>query len=72
MDTTKIRRFGKQVRRFRERFVQSSGDALGGLLGPAELEEAVERHSAGRRDRIYPPVVTLGMFVDQVMSADQS
>ena len=72
MDTTKVRRFGEQVKRFRARFVQGCGGALGNLLGQAELERWVERHSDGCRNRIYPPLIALGLFVDQVMSADQS
>jgi hypothetical protein len=52
--------------------VQGSGGALSNLLGQSELERQVERHSQGRRYRIYPPLVTLSLFVDQVMSADQS
>ena len=72
MDTTKVRRFEEQVKRFRARFLQGCVGALGNLLGQAELERWVERHSEGRRNRIYPPLVTLGLFVDQVMSADQS
>ena len=72
MDTIKIRRFREQVKRFRARFAQGSGGALGSLLGQTELESWVARHSAGCRDRIYPPLITLGLFIDQVMSADQS
>lgn len=72
MDTTKVLRFGEQVRRFRMRFAQGCSGALGNLLGQAELERWVGRHCKGRRNRIYPPMVTLGLFVDQTMSADQS
>lgn len=72
MDTTKVRRFREQVKHFRTRFGQGCSGALSKLLGQAELERWVERHSAGCRNRIYPPLVTLGLFVDQVMSADQS
>ena len=72
MDTTKIKRFGEQVKRFRARFAQGSGRALGNLFGQAELERWVDSHSAGGRDRIYPPLITLGLFIDQVLSADQS
>ena len=72
MDTTKVSRFAAQVSRFRARFAQGSGSALGSLLGQAELEQRVVRHSAGCRKRIYPPLITLSMFIDQVLSADQS
>jgi hypothetical protein len=72
MDTTKVKGFREQVKRFRRRFAQGCGGALGNLLGQAELECQVERHSQGCRNRLYPPLVTLGLFIDQVMSADQS
>lgn len=72
MDTTKVRRFGEQVKRFRARFAQGCAGALGSLLGQAELESWIERYSAGCRQRIYSPLITLGLFIDQVMSADQS
>ena len=72
MDTTKVRRFGEQVKLFRARFAQGCTGALGSLLGQAEFEQWIARHSTGCRHRIYSPLITLGLFVDQVMSADQS
>lgn len=72
MDATKVRRFREQVRRFRARFAQGCVGALGNLLDQGELEEWLTRHSAGSRHRIYSPLITLGLFIDQVMSADQS
>ena len=72
MDATKVRRFGEQVKRFRNRFAQGCAGVLGCLLGQKELEDCLLRHSAGCRHRIYSPLMTLAMFVDQVMSADQS
>lgn len=72
MDTSKVSRFREQVKRFRARFAQGSGSALSNLLGQTELESWIERHSERCRQRIYPPLITLGLFIDQVMSADQS
>lgn len=72
MNTIKVRRFGEQVERFRARFAQGCGGALSGLLGQSELERWIARHSEGCRQRIYSPLITLGLFIDQVMSADQS
>ena len=72
MDATKVRRFREQIKRFRNRFAQGCAGALGNLLGQAELERWISRHSEGCRQRIYSPLITLGLFVDQVMSADQS
>jgi len=72
MDATKVRRFREQIKRFRARFAQGCAGALGSLLGQAELERWIARHSVGCRHRIYSPLITLGLFVEQVMSADQS
>ena len=72
MDTTKVKCLREQVRRFRARFVQGTGSALSNLLPQALLEQWVEQYAGSYRNRVYPPLVTLGLFVDQVMSADQS
>lgn len=72
MDTINVKHLGEQVRRFRARFVQGTGGALSHLLPQAELEECVEHYAGNYRNRVYPPLVTLGLFVDQMMSADQS
>lgn len=72
MDASKVRRFREQVRRFRTRFAQGGASALGSVLGQRELEAQLARHSARCRHRIYSPLITLGLFVDQVMSADHS
>lgn len=72
MNTTKVQRLTGQVRRFRERFLLNVAADLGTLLGAAQVKQAVARHGAGCRDRTYPPLVTLGIFVEQVLSADHS
>jgi hypothetical protein len=72
MDTIKLKRCREQVRRFRDRFVQGAGHALSEVLSRAELEKSVQRYAGSYRDRMYPPLVTLRLFIDQVMSADQS
>ena len=72
MNTIKVKQCREQVRRLRARFVQGAGHALSEVLPQAELEKSVQRYVGSYRDRIYPPLVTLGLFIDQVMSADQS
>jgi hypothetical protein len=60
------------VRRFRARFVETA-DALLGQVIPAKLLTQWVSEEAGRfRDRIYSPWVTLTLFIEQVLSADQS
>jgi len=52
--------------------MQDSEKALCEVLPQGELEASVQRYAGSYRDRLYPPLVTLGLFVDQVLSADQS
>ena len=70
MNTIKVQFMAQQVQRFRERFLLDVGDVLGTLLTAAQVDRAVARHVAVYRDRDYPPLVTLGIFVEQVLSAD--
>jgi hypothetical protein len=72
MNTINVKALGEQVRRFRARFVQGASGALSQLLPQAELETCVRHYAGSYRNRIYAPLVTLGLFVDQVMSADHS
>lgn len=60
------------MRRFRARFVQSAGAVLGEVI-PAKLLMQWVAEEAGRfRDRIYSPLSTLVLFIEQVLSADHS
>lgn len=42
------------------------------ILTGAELLEATEAHLPEHRERLYPPTVTLAMFMKQVLAADRS
>jgi hypothetical protein len=60
------------VRRLRARFVQSVGAVLGDVI-PAQLLMQWVMEEAGRyRERVYGPLSTLVLFIEQVLSADQS
>ena len=66
------KRLAEQVRRFRARFIDSAGAVLGEVV-PAQLLGQWVREEAGRfRDRIYGPLITLALFIEQVLSADPS
>ena len=72
MDSSKKRSLAEQVRRFRARFAQSVGAVLGEVI-PAELLTEWVTEEAGRwRERTYGPLQTLRLFLEQVLSADQS
>ena len=77
MDTTKthssaIGSLQRQVRQFLGRFAQTGTDALGSLLNAEQLESLVHQHNVCQRKRTYPPLVTLSLFLEQVLSADHS
>jgi hypothetical protein len=58
-------RIGRQVRR------ASAVDFFNLLTGP-ELLEMTEEHLPERRERLYPPTVTLSMFMKQSLALDRS
>lgn len=54
----------------RQQFVQGSGVELCSVLSASELEQAVQQYAGEYRDRIYPPLRTLGLFMGQALSQD--
>ena len=72
MDSSKKAGFVEQVRRFRARFVQRAGSALGEVL-TAQVLRTIVMEEAGRwRNRLYSPLTTVVMFIEQVLGADHS
>lgn len=77
MDTTKARapsagRLQSQVRRFLTRFAQDGSSALTRLLDAEQLQALVQRHCPQYRERVYSPLATLSLFLEQVLGADHS
>lgn len=77
MDATKISvswvgSLQSQMHQFLSRFAQTGADALSSVLKLEQWEALVKKYGANCRKRIYPPLTTVGMFVDQVLGADQS
>jgi hypothetical protein len=58
------------VRRLRQQFVQGSGVGLHNVLSAVELEQAVRQYAGLYRDRVYPPLRTLALFMGQALSQD--
>ena len=58
------------MRRFRQQFAQRAGKALSDVLSARELGRLVRKHVGRYRERIYPPLKTLGMFIGQALNAD--
>ena len=72
MDGTKKGSFAEQVRRFRARFVQSAGTALGKLITDHLLKATVLEEAGCWRERLYSPLTTVVLFIEQVLGADHS
>ena len=72
MNDSKKRHLAEQVRRLRARFVQSTGTVLGDVLPVPLLMQWVRDECDSYRQRIYDPLHTLTLFIEQVLSADHS
>jgi len=77
MDTTKtsllsIGSLASQVRQFTGRFAQVGRDALSDLLTSQRLTELMQKHCPNGRNRIYTPLATVSLFLEQVLGADHS
>ena len=72
MDGNKKGSGAERVRRFRARFVQSGGSALGEVLTAQVLKAWVTDEVGKWRERLYSPLTTVVMFIEQVLGADHS
>ena len=72
MNDSKKRHLAEQVRRFRARFVQTVGAVLGDVLPKRSLMKWIAEECGHYRQRIYDPLRTLTLFLEQVLGADQS
>jgi hypothetical protein len=72
MDGTKKGSFAEQVRRFRARFIQSAGGALGKVITDHLLKTTVLEEAGCWRERLYSPLTTVVLFIEQVLGADHS
>ncbi len=72
MDGSKKAGLAEQVGRFRARFVQSAGAALGRVLTAQVLKNTVFEETGCWRERLYGPLTTLVLFIEQVLGADHS
>ena len=62
----------EQVKRFRARFAQSVEGRLGEVISARGLERLVGEQAGEFRERLYGPVRTLELFIEQALSADHS
>lgn len=71
MNDSKKRHFAEQVKRFRARFVQKMGLVLGEVLPAPLLMQWVAEEVGHFRQRLYDPLQTLMLFIEQVLGADR-
>jgi hypothetical protein len=72
MDHIKRRGVAVQVKRFCARFAQDAGAALGRVIPQKDLVKWAEEEAGDYRERVYGPLKTLMLFIEQVLGADQS
>ena len=65
-------RFRQQIRFLRHQFLQDDGLPFGDVLSSKTLQQALTAAEVVWNDRIYTPMVTLWVFLGQVLSADHS
>jgi hypothetical protein len=56
--------------RFKRLVADEAASALAQAIPAQVLEAAVTAHAGRYRERLYPPLATLGLFIEQVLSAD--
>jgi Transposase DDE domain len=72
MNGSSKRLLSAEVRRFRARFAQGVGAKLGEVIPAGLLKQWVVEEAGRWRNRLYGPLITLKLFLEQVLSADQS
>jgi hypothetical protein len=65
-------RFQRQVRFLRRQFLQDGGLPFTDVLSGKTVEQALTAVGVAWNDSIYTPLVTLWVFLSQVLSADHS
>jgi hypothetical protein len=72
MDQHTHGRLSPQARRVRRTLLQAPDLCFGKLLPAAQITAALTRHGVEFRERLYTPLLTLWMFLYQVLSPDPS
>ena len=72
MNHIKRQALAGQIKRFCGRFAQGADSALGRAMPRQELLLWVEEEAGDYRERVYSPLQTLTLFIEQVLGADQS
>jgi len=65
-------RFRRQISFLRQQFLQDGESVFANVLSDSCLVEALRTNEVEWRDRVFSPMVTLWVFLIQVLSADHS
>ena len=72
MKDSKVERVRQKVAMLKQQFLQGDTGLFDQALGDQEIAAVVNELVAPYRERIYPPLDTLRLFVGQVLSADRA
>lgn len=65
-------RFREQINFLRRQFLQDGGLPFTEVLSDDSISDALSQNGVFWKDRIYSPLVTLWVFLGQILNADQS
>ena len=72
MNDNKVERIRQKVMMLKRQFLQGDSGILDQALDEQEIATAVSELVAPHRERIYPPLDTLRLFIGQVLSTDHA
>jgi hypothetical protein len=72
MPNGNVRRSSCQAQLLRQRLQRSAGFPISRLLSPDDVDAAVAAEGYSFRERLYPPLVTIWVFLGQVLDQDHS
>jgi hypothetical protein len=64
------KRLSKGIEQFRRQFCDQPTQAMGAVLPAGDVQKLVAEEVGPFRERIYPPLTTLGLFIGQALSQD--
>lgn len=72
MKDTKVKRIRQKIAMLKRQFLQGGTGVFDQVLGDQEIAAVADELVEPHRERIYPPLDTLRLFVGQVLSADRA
>lgn len=72
MKDTKVKRIRQKIAMLKQQFLQGDTGVFDQVLGNREIAAVADELVEPHRERIYPPLDTLRLFVGQVLSADRA